>query len=157
MLAFQPPRIFFDAEEETPEVAVTHYLESIQILTTHLPQSEALAQCRTNLGYLLILMKKFTEAEEQLLRACKLFQTLFPLSINFAICLNNMGFLYTDTGDYKAAEDYYIKAVSFFSEHFPQSAPFAGCLDNLGTLYMLEGRVTEAAPLLQQALYLRAK
>lgn len=109
------PVTFFDTKRETPEQAVAHYMESIQICDTHFPHSTDLALCRTNLGNLYMELNQWDQAEAQLALAKAVYKAHYPLDISYAKCLNALGLLHYHKKQYKPSERHFQHAICICS------------------------------------------
>jgi len=127
------PPTYFDAKKETSEVAIAHYLHSIQTCTVHFPTSLEFATCHHNLGELYKDLNKCEQTQTHLTKAAKLYQAYFPTDYKHAKCLETLGLLYSDMKLFQDSETSFLRALSVYSTE--QHLHYATCLSNLGQLY----------------------
>ncbi len=123
-----------------------------------------LATSLNNLGSLLGDQRDYDGARAYFQRALMMKEALYSRDryphghAELAKVLNGLGYLLQAQEDYDGARRYYERALAmrealYPRDRYPQGHPeLAASLNNLGVLFAEEGRLTDAWPLLQQAV-----
>ncbi len=115
---------------------------------------DALAVSYNNLGQVYAVEGRYTEAEQQTVRAKDMWSAIGgPESKNVAAAISNLGALYVQEHKYKKAEAFYLESARItWKISGSASAEYARELNRLGVLYNAEKRFTDAEETLRKAV-----